>query len=125
MLWLWRRLAATAPIQPLAWEPPCAAEAAQEMAKRQKKKKKKESITESLALRLLILFLGVPFAKVEKCPMTPSPLKNNSEDLLSLYMWYVIPYEINYKRVSIRIIKINTLRKGQKIYAKTQKRINF
>ena len=22
LLWLWRRLAATAPIQPLAWEPP-------------------------------------------------------------------------------------------------------
>ena len=24
MLWLWRRLAATAPIRPLAWEPPVA-----------------------------------------------------------------------------------------------------
>ena len=24
-LWLWHRLAAVAPIQPLAWEPPCAA----------------------------------------------------------------------------------------------------
>ena len=36
LLWLWRRLAATAPIGLLAWEPPCAAEAAQEMAKRQK-----------------------------------------------------------------------------------------
>ena len=41
LLWLWCRLAATAPIRPLAWEPPYAAEAAQEMAKRQKKKKKK------------------------------------------------------------------------------------
>ena len=30
---------ATAPIQPLAWEPPCAAGVAQEVAKRQKKKK--------------------------------------------------------------------------------------
>ena len=36
LLWLWPRLAATAPIRPLAWEPPCAAGAAQEMAKRQK-----------------------------------------------------------------------------------------
>ena len=36
LLWLWRRLVATAPIQPLAWEPLYAAEAAQEMAKRQK-----------------------------------------------------------------------------------------
>ena len=39
-LWLWQRPAATALIGPLAWEPPYAAEAAQEMVKRQKKKKK-------------------------------------------------------------------------------------
>ena len=37
LLRLWRRLAATAPIQPLAWESLYAARAAQEMAKRQKK----------------------------------------------------------------------------------------
>ena len=40
LLWLWRRPVATAPIQPLAWEPPYAAGAAQEMAKRQKTKNK-------------------------------------------------------------------------------------
>ena len=28
LLWLWHRLAVVAPIQPLAWEPPCAAGAA-------------------------------------------------------------------------------------------------
>jgi len=45
LLWLWRRLVATAPIQPLAWEPPYAVGAAQEIAttttkdKRQKDKK--------------------------------------------------------------------------------------
>ena len=39
-LWLWCRLAAIAPIQPLAWEPPYAMGAAQEMAKRQKKPQK-------------------------------------------------------------------------------------
>ena len=39
-LWLWYRPAATAPIRPLAWEPPYAAGAAQEIAKRPKKKKK-------------------------------------------------------------------------------------
>ena len=45
MLWLWCRPVATAPIQPLAWEPPYAMGAAQEIAtttttkdKRQKKK---------------------------------------------------------------------------------------
>ena len=46
LLWLWRGPAATAPIQPLAWEPPYAG-AAQEMATattttRQKKRKKKK-----------------------------------------------------------------------------------
>ena len=40
LLWLWRRPVATAPIRPLACEPPYAAGAAQEMAKRQKQKKK-------------------------------------------------------------------------------------
>ena len=39
LLWLWRRPVATAPIGALAWEPPYAVEAAQEMAKRQKNKK--------------------------------------------------------------------------------------
>ena len=42
LLWLWHRPAATVPIGPLAWEPPYAEGAAQEMAKRQKKKKRKE-----------------------------------------------------------------------------------
>ena len=33
LLWLWRRLAAAAPIGPLAWEPPYAGGAALEKAK--------------------------------------------------------------------------------------------
>ena len=41
LLCLWCRLAATAPIRPLVWEPPYAAEAAQEMAKKDKEKKKR------------------------------------------------------------------------------------
>ena len=40
LLWLWHRLAATAPIRPLAWETPYATGAAQEIAKRQNKKTK-------------------------------------------------------------------------------------
>ena len=48
LLWLWYRLVATAPIRPLAWEPPYAAGAAQEMAKRQKTKNKKEVNKNSL-----------------------------------------------------------------------------
>ena len=39
LLWLWHRLVATAPIRPLAWEPPHAMGVAQELAKRQKEKK--------------------------------------------------------------------------------------
>ena len=42
-LWLWRRLVATALIGPLAWEPPYAAGAVQEIAKRQKNKKTKQN----------------------------------------------------------------------------------
>ena len=44
-LWFWRRATATAPIQPLTWEPPYAAGTAQEIATttttKDKKKKKK------------------------------------------------------------------------------------
>ena len=38
LLWLWCRVAAIAPIQPLAWEPPYAAGAALEKDKKKKKK---------------------------------------------------------------------------------------
>jgi len=38
LLWLWRTPVATAPIRPLAWEPPYGAGVAQEMAKKKKKK---------------------------------------------------------------------------------------
>ena len=37
LLWLWCRPAVTAPIQPLAWDPPYAMGVALEKAKRQKK----------------------------------------------------------------------------------------
>ena len=36
LLWLWRRLAATAPIGPVAWEPPYAMGSALEETKRKK-----------------------------------------------------------------------------------------
>ena len=38
LLWLWPRLAITAPIRPLAWEPPYAADAALKKLKRQTNK---------------------------------------------------------------------------------------
>ena len=40
LLWLWYRLAATAPIQPLAWKPPYDMGAALQRQKKKKKKKK-------------------------------------------------------------------------------------
>ena len=42
LLWLWRRPVATAPIGPLAWEPPYAEGAAQRNSRKTKKKKEKE-----------------------------------------------------------------------------------
>jgi len=42
LLWLWCRPTATAPISPLAWEPPCADGEALEKAKKEKKKKKNQ-----------------------------------------------------------------------------------
>ena len=42
LLWFWCRPAATAPIRPLAWEPPYATSVALEKTKRPKKKKKKK-----------------------------------------------------------------------------------
>jgi len=84
LLWLWRRPVATAPIQPLAWEPPYAVEAAQEIAtttttnnnnKRQKDKKKKNKIQpfrhtqvrpEALAVHLWMKSkMSQPYAKSE------------------------------------------------------------
>ena len=43
LLWLWRRSAATAVIQPLAWEPPYASDEALKRFKKKKKEKKKKS----------------------------------------------------------------------------------
>ena len=43
LLWVWRRLAATALIGPLAWEPPCAKRVALKRKDKKKKKKRKEN----------------------------------------------------------------------------------
>ena len=44
LLWLWHRPVATAPIRPLAWEPPYAEGAAQEKRQKDEKKKKKDNL---------------------------------------------------------------------------------
>ena len=61
LLWLWRRLAAIAPIGPLAWEPSYVERTAQEMAKRQKQKQKtKKTLCPALkgVARNLTVFKG-------------------------------------------------------------------
>ena len=45
LLWLWCRLAATALIKTLAWEPPYAADVALEKTKKKGKKKKRQNLT--------------------------------------------------------------------------------
>ena len=53
LLWLWYRLVATAPIRPLAGEPPYAAAVALEKTKRQKDKKKKKKKESSLTIQCI------------------------------------------------------------------------
>ena len=48
LLWLWRRLVATTPIRPLAWEPPCVMGVAQEKWQKDKKKKKRKALNKKL-----------------------------------------------------------------------------
>ena len=64
LLWPWRRLVATAPIRPLAWEPPYAMGAAQEIAKKKKDQKKKKINTgmrgETAYYGTLLVMVGVP-----------------------------------------------------------------
>ena len=64
LLGLWCRLAAAALIGPLAWEPPSAVGAAQEMAKSQKKKKKKELLHTGGLCSKLVTFLENPLGSV-------------------------------------------------------------
>ena len=59
LLGVWDRPAATAPIQPLAWEPPCAAGAALKRQKRQKKKEEKEIFP---GVPTLAQYVGNPIA---------------------------------------------------------------
>ena len=61
LLWLWCRLAATAPIRPLTWEPPYATGAAQRNSNnnnyKKQKTKKKKNYNESNSELVLYIFL--------------------------------------------------------------------
>ena len=62
LLWLWRRLAATAPMGPLAWESPYAVRASLEEAKRPppKKIRPQQRLEEQGKLSVLRFNVGVP-----------------------------------------------------------------
>ena len=59
LLWLWHRLAAMAPIRPLAWEPPFAAGEALKRQKPKKKKKERKNSKHSILKMLCFLYLHV------------------------------------------------------------------
>jgi len=52
-LWLWRRLAATALIRPLDWEPPYATGMALKRPKKKKEKKERKSTLMACALDMV------------------------------------------------------------------------
>ena len=82
LLWLWRRPVATAPIQPLAWEPPYATGAAQKIAKRQKKELWKHTT---------VSFISV--CKIYKC-VSPRGTRiwqrNHSEPISGIHNDYIL-----------------------------------
>ena len=53
LLWLWRRLAATALNRPLSWEPPYAGGAALEKTKKKKRKDLFTSESSSIQIKML------------------------------------------------------------------------
>ena len=64
LLWLWRRPVATAPIRPLAWEPPCATDAALEKDKKRKSLKKRNQ-SRSLYYKDRIILIVVSDSRVK------------------------------------------------------------
>ena len=59
LLWLWCRLVATAPITPLAWEPPYAMSAALKRQKDREKKKPTKTKTINSKAKIIIIIIVV------------------------------------------------------------------
>ena len=58
LLWLWHRLAALAPIRPIAWEPPCATCAALKKTKDKKRKQKQKNGVMFLRFTHIVVFIS-------------------------------------------------------------------
>jgi len=70
---LWHRLATTALIRPLAWEPTYATSAALKSKKKKKKKKKRQVLARMWRKRDPLVLLVV-------LPICPATMENNMED---------------------------------------------
>ena len=64
LLWLWCRLAAAAPVRPLAWEPPYAVGVALEKSKKTKKQNKKKKRERERGRITLLLSMGDQFVTI-------------------------------------------------------------
>ena len=69
LLWLWRRPVATAPIGPLAWEPPYASGAAQENGKKTKRQKKKKFAWKDTGFGASLVTASISHAKFPLLPL--------------------------------------------------------
>ena len=89
-LWLWRRPAATAPIQPTAWEPPYAAGVA---LKGQRQKKKKIRLQQQVTTEVQV---------------QPQALHSGLKDLALLQLWLEFnPSLRNFHVPQVRPLKTN------------------
>ena len=94
-MWLWRRLAAAAPIGPLAWEPPYAAGVALEKTKKKRKKRKNTHILlNGEKLKIFLLRSGTR----QRCPLSPLLFNIVLEVLLAM----IIREEKEIKGIQIR-----------------------
>ena len=88
LLWLWQRPVATAPIRPLAWEPPHATDAALKRQKEKKRKKKEKKITCKVDFIKPIMPLSSHHGAVETNPTRNHKVKGLISGLAVLRSWH-------------------------------------
>ena len=87
--WLWRRLAATAAIPPLAWDPPYAADAALQRQKKERKEGRKEKRNSLLIKKVKSIVMTLKKKKISECVYMlvnlEKCLKSSTPKYLQLY----------------------------------------